>query len=67
MFLFNLMHYKCFYRKNNLRNGFLMPDLYEKKKNGIVYVSMSLGSKVMEIINFRNSHNIMTKSKITAK
>ena len=30
MFLFNLRHYKCFYCKSNLRNGFLMPDLYEK-------------------------------------
>ena len=30
MFLFNLRHYKCFYCNNNLRNGFVMPDLYEK-------------------------------------
>ena len=35
------------------------------KKSGIVCVSMSLGSKVMEIINFRNSR--MTKSKMAAK
>ena len=54
MFLFNLRH-KYFYCKSNLGNGFLTPDLYEK--SGIVCVSMSLGSKVMEIINFRNSHN----------
>ena len=63
MFLFNLRHYICFYCKSNLRNGFLMPHLYET--SGIVCVCMSLGSKVMEIINFRNSR--MTKSKMAAK
>ena len=30
MFLFNLWRYECFYCKSNLRNGFIMPDLYEK-------------------------------------
>ena len=63
MSLFNWRHYKCFYCKSNLRNGFLMPELY--KENCIVYVYKSLGSKVMEIINFRKS--CMTKSKMTAE
>ena len=63
MFLLNLRHYKCFYCKSNLRNGFL--DAWLIWKSGIVCVSMSLGSKVIEIINFRNSH--MTKSKMAAK
>ena len=29
MFLLHLRHYKCLYCKSNLRNGILMPDLYE--------------------------------------
>ena len=52
-----------FYCKSNLRNGLLVYDFHEK--NGIVCVSMSLGSKVMGIINFPNSR--MTKSKMAAK
>ena len=49
-------------QKSNLRNGFLMPDFYEKV---ILFVCLCHLVQVMEIINFRNSR--MTKSKMAAK
>ena len=64
MFCSILGHYKCFYCKGNLRNGFLMPDSYEKVVLFVLYV-LIIGSKVMEIINFCNSR--LTKSKMAAK
>ena len=63
MFLFNLRHYKCFYCKYDLRNGFLMPDLYEKV---VLFVFLChLVQKLWNLLTF--AIRVWRKSKMTAK